>query len=111
MQTMTKIFVLCLFCLALTLVSGCGGAGTLSGTWESKFDSSNTYQFSGKSYTHTYRTYHDYGLGQRMENGTYSFSKDKKKIEFKSSNGKVSDQSFERTENTILLNGDQYTRK
>ena len=105
MSTTNKLFISFLFCFALALVSGCGSSDTLSGEW--RVNEIYGYEFSGKSFTHT--TWSPFGTQTR--NGTYSFSKDGKKIEFKFSDGEVVVKDFERTENTITIGGATYPRK
>ncbi|MCL2116850.1 MAG: hypothetical protein FWH27_00330 [Planctomycetaceae bacterium] len=76
------------------------GRDTLNGTW---VDGHGELKISGNSFTMR--------EGRDVEKGTYSLSKDKTKLEFKLSNGKIVVGEYRRATNTIVINDHPLTRK
>ena len=125
-----KVFLIGIICSIAFISVSCKNGNNLDGTWHQYEE--NFIEFKGKNFV---KTSFDGGISAYGENpaikiitiskGTYSFSNDGKKIEFVYSSVLVyyNDEltreetrdidvyTFERTENTITINENQYTRK
>ena len=119
----------------VVFVAGCGDNGTLSGKWKADTDERwnsgicGELEFQGKSFTFTNERSTDHGVEysipdfvrgrlaiaavnsesyRGVASGTYSLSGNQ--IELKFSDGTIEVRSFSRTENTIKIGSNIFTR-
>ena len=102
--------------LVVVFVLPFSGGSNLNGRWEA---GSNAYEFSGRNFTRisrevvSWRVLPPYGFvdqqwGEVTRDGTFSISDDQ--IEFVYADGNIVVHSFSRTDNTITIGRQQFTR-